>query len=65
MTDRLDHCPIHGDTPCDCPAYLVTLGLMDLALERRLEQDPAFAEELAGRLRGDNRQRSNGEGNRS
>lgn len=46
----LDHCSIHGDQPCDCPAYLVALGCMDAEIEVRLEQDPAFAEVIRSRL---------------
>ena len=50
MTDRLDACWIHGDQACDCPAYLVAMGCMDMLIERRLEADPGFATELRSRI---------------
>lgn len=52
MRDLLDACWIHGDQPCDCPAYLVAMGAMDLQIEHQLEEDPAYGAELLSRLRG-------------
>lgn len=51
MTDRLDHCEIHGNGPCDCPAYLVAMGCMDLWIEQQLELDPRLGAILIGKLR--------------
>ena len=57
MSDLLDHCWIHNEAPCDCPADLVTMGCMDLQIERLLETNPRFSAELLARLRG-NREHS-------
>lgn len=33
----LNWCDRHGYEPCDCPAYLVTMGCADLNMEAELE----------------------------
>ena len=49
MIGPFDHCLVHAE-PCDCPAYLIVMGHMDLYIERMLEEDPAFAEVIRSRL---------------
>lgn len=52
---RLDWCMKHGyeTERCDCPAWLIVMGCMDMLIEQRLEADPAFGAELVGRMRRD------------
>lgn len=58
MKDHLNACWVHGDQPCDCPAYLVAMGCMDLLMEQWIESCPGFGAQLLQRLR-PNEPRSN------
>jgi hypothetical protein len=50
--ERLDWCMKHPADPaeCNCPAWLVAMGCMDMLIERQLETDPTFGAVLRARL---------------